>query len=174
MLKWFKTEFFKWTDKPDCDKCGNSNKDKINSIGRKPPTEEEKNEGHAGVTEVFQCLVCNHEPRFPRYNKLTKLLETRNGRCGEWANCYTGIVRSLGHDTRLVHDLTDHVWTEVYLRQEDRWVHMDPCENAYDTPKLYEKGWGKKLTYCFGVSKKEIVDVTKRYILSKDKNKIQR
>jgi peptide-N4-(N-acetyl-beta-glucosaminyl)asparagine amidase len=80
----------------------------------------------------------------------------------------------LGHNTRLVHDLTDHVWTEVYITVEDRWVHMDACENAYDTPKLYEKGWGKKLTYCFGVNTEEVVDVTKRYILNKQINLIRR
>lgn len=43
---------------------------------------------------------------------------------------------------------------------------MDPCENAFDAPKMYERGWGKKLTYVVGCSSKEAVDVTPRYIVN--------
>jgi peptide-N4-(N-acetyl-beta-glucosaminyl)asparagine amidase len=49
-------------------------------------------------------------------------------------------------------DWTDHVWTEIYIEELDRWVHCDSCENAFDTPLVYEKGWGKKLTYCISTS----------------------
>ena len=81
---------------------------------------------------------------------------------------------ALGHDARFVHDWTDHVWTEVFINEEQRWVHMDPCENAYDAPKMYERGWGKKLTYCIAISQNEVVDVTPRYILNRANNKMAR
>lgn len=55
-----------------------------------------------------------------------------------------------------------------------KWTHMDSCENAYDTPLMYEGGWGKKLTYVIAVSKDEIVDVTPRYTLSKMQNRMRR
>ena len=51
---------------------------------------------------------------------------------------------------------------------------MDSCENAYDAPKMYEKGWGKKLTYCFGSTTEEVCDVTQRYIINPYKNKVRR
>jgi peptide-N4-(N-acetyl-beta-glucosaminyl)asparagine amidase len=120
------------------------------------------------------CSVCNQSTRFPRYNQVMKLCETRTGRCGEWANCFTGICIALGHDARQVLDWTDHVWTEVYIKTESRWVHMDACENAYDSPKMYERGWGKKLTYCVAFSGYEVMDVTPRYILNRLNNRMRR
>ena len=125
-------------------------------------------------TEIYLCLKCNFPVRFPRYNQVMKLLETRNGRCGEWANCFTGLCKSLGHDARFILDWTDHVWTEVYIEAESRWVHMDPCEKAYDAPKMYERGWGKKLTYVMAITGKEVVDVTPRYIVNQIGNRWRR
>ena len=47
---------------------------------------------------------------------------------------------SAGLDTRYILDVTDHVWAEYYSEAMQRWVHLDPCEAAYDTPHLYEVG----------------------------------
>ena len=137
------------------------------------PTPEEVSD-MAMRCEIYQCETCGQPIRFPRYNSVVKLLETRTGRCGEWANCFTGMVIALGHEARFVVDWTDHVWTEVWMEVENRWVHMDPCENAYDAPKMYEKGWGKRLTYVIAVSTKEVVDVTPRYIVNHAGNRFRR
>ena len=51
---------------------------------------------------------------------------------------------------------------------------MDSCENAYDTPLIYEGGWGKKLTYVIAFSKEEVVDVTRRYSLNPMMNRMRR
>lgn len=53
-------------------------------------------------------------------------------------------------------------------------MHLDPCENAYDAPKMYERGWGKKLTYVIAVTSKEVVDVTPRYIVNQIGNRWRR
>nr|CAG4651832.1 EOG090X06HD [Triops cancriformis] len=159
LLIWFKTEFFTWFSPPNCRICHQV----MAHQGSVPPSMEDKLWGAERV-ENYACLSCPASShRFPRYNRPEKLLETRTGRCGEWANCFTLLCRSLGWDTRYVLDWTDHVWTEIFLENKQRWIHCDSCEAMYDKPLLYEKGWGKQLTYVLAFSKDHVQDVTWRY-----------
>ncbi|PAV79001.1 hypothetical protein WR25_10717, partial [Diploscapter pachys] len=166
LLKWFKESFFKWTDSPICEKCGTQT-DKNGGLQGTPNHEELEN--GAGRVEIYQCKNCDCEVRFPRYNKPARLLETRNGRCGEFANCFTLIAAAMGFDVRYIYDVTDHVWVELFIPGADRWVHCDPCENVIDQPLLYEKGWGKNLSYVLAFGTNHVYDVTWRYSLDHKK-----
>uniref|UniRef100_A0A4W2H5F8 Peptide-N(4)-(N-acetyl-beta-glucosaminyl)asparagine amidase n=1 Tax=Bos indicus x Bos taurus TaxID=30522 RepID=A0A4W2H5F8_BOBOX len=159
LLHWFKEEFFHWVNDIVCSKCGGQTKSRGESL---LPSEEELKWG-ANRVEDHYCDACQLSNRFPRYNNPEKLLETRRGRCGEWANCFTLCCRALGFEARYVWDYTDHVWTEVYSPSQQRWLHCDSCEDVCDKPLLYEVGWGKKLSYIIAFSKDEVVDVTWRY-----------
>ncbi|XP_010344852.2 peptide-N(4)-(N-acetyl-beta-glucosaminyl)asparagine amidase isoform X2 [Saimiri boliviensis] len=158
LLHWFKEEFFHWVNNILCSKCGGQTR----SRERLLPSDDELKWGANNVEDHY-CDACQFSNRFPRYNNPEKLLETRCGRCGEWANCFTLCCRALGFEARYVWDYTDHVWTEVYSPSQQRWLHCDACEDVCDKPLLYEIGWGKKLSYVIAFSKDEVVDVTWRY-----------
>ncbi|KAK7864696.1 hypothetical protein R5R35_010953 [Gryllus longicercus] len=155
LLTWFKNIFFTWVDSPACEYCNGRTKFSGSSrnIDTIPPVK----------VEVYKCEKCHKSTEFIRHEDPWILLETRKGRCGEWANCFTLLCRAMGWDARHVVDVTDHVWTEVFSVSQDRWLHCDPCENVCDRPLMYEEGWGKKLSYVIAYSYDDIQDVTWRY-----------
>ena len=110
------------------------------------------------------CKNCKKEVKFVRYNKTIKLLETKTGRCGEWSNLFGGILYTCGFKTRLINNFEDHMLNEFYNEEEKRWIHIDPCEEAYDTPLVYEQGWGRIMTFILGMSDDGLVEVTPRYV----------
>ena len=71
LLKWFKNGFFSWTNQPKCSKCGGA----TSGIGATAPTPDERRY-LAGHVELYRCS-CGTITRFPRYNHVEKLLETR-------------------------------------------------------------------------------------------------
>ena len=162
LLHWYKHNFFSWCNKPKCPLC-DSDKN-IQAIGTCRSNDFEK-KYQSYNTEVYSCEGCGGiEVRFPRYNSPIKLLQTKTGRCGEWANLFGSILYACGFKTRFVSNYEDHVWNEFYNEEEKRWVHVDPCEEAYDTPLVYEQGWGRVMTFIVAASEEEIVDVTPRYV----------
>ncbi|XP_024151506.1 peptide-N(4)-(N-acetyl-beta-glucosaminyl)asparagine amidase isoform X1 [Oryzias melastigma] len=158
LLRWFKLDFFSWVDSLPCSRCGGPTQ----NAGSLSPSSDDLHWGAQRVENHF-CQPCQLSTRFPRYNNPEKLLQTRRGRCGEWANCFTLCCRAMGLEARYIWDSTDHVWTEVYSTAQRRWLHCDSCENTCDKPLLYEVGWGKKLAYILAFSKDQVVDVTWRY-----------
>ncbi|OUM58720.1 hypothetical protein PIROE2DRAFT_47715 [Piromyces sp. E2] len=162
LLHWYKNDFFTWCNKPKCPLC-NSDKNII-SVETCASNEEEK-QYQSYRTEVYKCQGCGgNEVRFPRYNSPIKLLETKTGRCGEWANLFGAILFTCNFKTRFVNNYEDHVWNEFYNEEEKRWIHIDSCEEAYDTPLVYEQGWGRAMTFIVATSDEEIVDITPRYV----------
>lgn len=82
LLKWFKHSFFTWVNSPSCESC--SGETQRQGIGQ--PTDQERIQGGAGHVEIYNCTQCGKIERFPRYGNAAILLQTRRGRCGEWAN----------------------------------------------------------------------------------------
>jgi len=163
LLKFFKTEFFRWVNQPSCEGC--SKNDKMKCIGMRGSVTSEERIGMASTVERYVCEHCGgRETPFPRMNNPRTLMQWRKGRCGEWANCFCALAVSAGFATRFVIDLTDHVWGEIYSPDQKRWIHCDPCENAFDAPLMYESGWNKSLSWVFAFESGGFCkDVTRRY-----------
>ncbi|KAJ8925931.1 hypothetical protein NQ315_009783 [Exocentrus adspersus] len=156
LLEWFKEDLFSWVDSPSCSSC--DGKTEFSHMSTDPDVLV-----YTDRVELHRCTVCHKFTPFPRYNDLNILLETRRGRCGEWANTFTLFCRAMGWDARFVVEESDHVWTEVYSVTQKRWLHCDPCENICDTPLIYETGWNKQISYVMAYSAEEVQDVTWRY-----------
>uniref|UniRef100_A0A2K6EN19 Peptide-N(4)-(N-acetyl-beta-glucosaminyl)asparagine amidase n=1 Tax=Propithecus coquereli TaxID=379532 RepID=A0A2K6EN19_PROCO len=111
LLHWFKQEFFHWVNNMLCSKCGGQTRSRSKSL---LPNDDELKWGANNVEDHY-CDACQFSNRFPRYNNPEKLLETRCGRCGEWANCFTLCCRALGFEARYIWDYTE-LWHTLCLK----------------------------------------------------------
>jgi Transglutaminase-like superfamily len=114
LTRFFKSDMMTWLNNPDCAKCHGKNT--VHKETRGPLTVEER-EGQASRVEVYTCNDCGGDgttetetttTTFARCNSPRKLLETRRGRCGEYANLFGLFCRAVGLETRYILDLTDH------------------------------------------------------------------
>jgi len=99
----------------------------------------------------------------PRYRDPLKIVAYGKGRCAEFSILYTALCLAHNYRARLVLDMSDHVWTEVWNEKEKRWMHVDPSEKRIDDPQMYERDWKKNLTEIYALDNGKIENVTKDY-----------
>jgi peptide-N4-(N-acetyl-beta-glucosaminyl)asparagine amidase len=100
----FKTKVMTWVNSPPCDTCGTATHVKHHETTGMPLDEH----GATCRVEVFRCETCDQTLEFPRYNSIVRLLQSRQGRCGEYANLFGCLCRAVGLETRYILDFTDH------------------------------------------------------------------
>lgn len=119
--------------------CHSNVKGETKHAGVVEATDEEKRYTARNV-EIFRCNNCGRHDRFPRYNDPIKLLSTRRGRCGEFANVFT--LTSLSNklvfcSASPVHRRTDSMGMEFRGSCMGR-VFLD-CSKSMDTFRSLRK-----------------------------------
>lgn len=143
-------------------------------IGRRACSGEDRAvQNDCVYSELRLCPVCGDAgARFFDYSRfhgpLALFLTKHNrgqvmGQCEEFSRAGHALLSILGYKTRYVLDFTDHVWIEIWLPHEKRWVHADPSEGVLDNPLMYERNWGKNLTMIFAFTPMGIEHVTATY-----------
>ncbi|KAH3683788.1 hypothetical protein WICPIJ_005244 [Wickerhamomyces pijperi] len=166
LLRWYKNDFFKWVNQPET----TEEQGPAKLVRVEQSNHQEQTDGKASITEVYITEKSKETIRFPRFNDPVKLLTWRQGRCGEWVNCFLLILRSLNIRARYVWNAEDHVWCEYFSPALNTWVHLDSCEESMNQPEIYCENWGKAMSYCIAVGFDcGVVDVSDKYITKQDK-----
>jgi hypothetical protein len=101
-----------------------------------------------------------------RHNNPLEIIAYGKGRCGEFSILFTALCLAHNYPARIILDLSDHVWSEVWDDEQKRWVHVDPSEKRIDDPKMYERDWKKNLKEVYALENGNIENVTQNYQLS--------
>lgn len=105
-----------------------------------------------------------------RHNDPLEIIAYGKGRCGEFSILFTALCLAHNYRARLILDMSDHVWTEVWNDKEKRWIHIDPSEKRIDDPLMYERDWKKNLKEIYAFEKGNVENVTERYKMAKTAN----
>jgi len=110
---------------------------------------------HARLKFVKEDIVRHSDP--------LEILAYGKGRCSEFSVLFTSLCLAHGYRARLIIDMSDHVWTEVWHNQQERWVHVDPSEKKIDDPMMYERDWKKNLKEVYAFENGNLENVTENY-----------
>ncbi len=103
-----------------------------------------------------------------RHNDPLKIVAYGKGRCGEFSILFTALCLAHNYRARLILDMTDHVWTEVWSKNTKKWVHVDPSEKKINDPLMYERDWKKKPREIYAFEDGRVEDVSKKYKIAKE------
>jgi hypothetical protein len=98
-----------------------------------------------------------------RHSGPFEIIEYGQGMCREFSVLFTAVCLTNGYRARIILDLSDHAWTEVWNARQKRWIHVDPSEKRIDDPDMYERDWRKNLVEVYAFENGVMEDVTKNY-----------
>lgn len=118
------------------------------------------------VSELLEWVhskVKFNKGNIDRHNDPLDIIQYGQGKCREFSVLFAASCLANGHRVRLILDLSDHAWVEVWDRRLERWIHVDPSERRVDDPEMYERDWKKKLKEVYAFEKGRIENVTGNY-----------
>ncbi len=105
-----------------------------------------------------------------RHSNPFGIIKYGQGKCREFSILFAAVCLANGYRARLILDMSDHAWTEVWNTNLDKWIHVDPSEKKIDDPQMYERDWKKKLTEVYAFENGIIESVTESYKMSQEEN----
>ena len=102
-----------------------------------------------------------------RHNDPQGILEYGRGKCREFSVLFTALCLAHGYRARIILDMSDHAWSEVWSDEANGWIHVDPSERRINDPHMYERDWKKNLKEVYAFENGKIEDVTKTYKTAK-------
>lgn len=132
-------------------------------------------EKNLSLTELLEWLhekVKWNDGDIIRHNDPMEILTYGKGKCGEFSILFTALCLAHNYRARLILDMSDHVWTEVWNEKQKRWIHVDPSEKKIDDPEMYERDWKKDLKEVYAFENGNMQNVTSQYKIAKNQTVI--
>jgi len=98
-----------------------------------------------------------------RHNNPFEIIEYGQGKCREFSILFTAVCLANDYRARLVLDMSDHAWVEVWDTKRKSWTHVDPSERRINDPEMYERDWKKNLKEVYAFENGVLEDVTGSY-----------
>jgi len=98
-----------------------------------------------------------------RHTDPFEIIKYGQGKCREFSVLFTAVCLANGYRARIILDMSDHAWTEVWDAKLKKWIHVDPSEKKINNPKMYERDWKKNLKEVYAFENGKIEEVTKTY-----------
>lgn len=102
-----------------------------------------------------------------RHNDPFEIIKHGQGKCREFSVLFTALCLANGYRARLILDMSDHAWTEIWDTTQDKWIHVDPSEKRINDPEMYERDWKKSLKEVYAFENGKLEDVTQTYKVTK-------
>jgi len=122
----------------------------------------------AELIEWVHTTVEWSKGKIVRHNDPMEIIAYGKGRCGEFSILYTALCLAHNYRARLILDMSDHVWTEVWNNEQKRWIHVDPSSKKIDDPLMYERDWKKNLKEIYAFENGKAENVTKQYKMTEN------
>lgn len=98
-----------------------------------------------------------------RHTDPFEIIKYGQGKCREFSVLFTAVCLANGYRARIILDMSDHAWTEIWNAKSKKWIHVDPSEKKINNPKMYERDWKKNLKEVYAFENGKIEEVTETY-----------
>lgn len=160
LLDWFRGRYFSSDETPviQCHYCDMP----VKYSHLTKVTLSERTKG-AIYTYIFKCRTCGASTRKPHFLNASEIdhqnFTTRN----DCVFLFLSLLRAVNVESRIVVIPPKFYFIEFWSDSQNKFVHFDPFQCAYDCPLIYERAWNMTVSYAIAVDEFACTDVTPKY-----------